>query len=370
MKKIIVMIVALCIMPAKAIFANDSAFGGEGSDLIPLKETRIRMVSEDIRMTFQHDKWHVKAVYIFKNPTRENIMLQMGFPEILCDNDEGDCNGYGFKNLVTKVRGQIVEQQKGKVDSSYDWVPRLGNVYLYTVSFKPLETVKIHHTYRHGANTTAWGESWIQYVTRTGSLWNGPISKARFTVRTPHRPWNISFPTSFTLKSYVEYPQNIPGKGITEWVFEMNNWMPKENFIFKMATYPTDYLDSTFTPSSNSIKACPLATNHPSVFSEFCLSREQKLKSTLPKLSKEQLRICRNLLYAFHGYSFKNAKLQKFFYDDNIINSTDPEYHKKQRTFIGLHPNPHFSSRLLSPFEQFAIKMIRREERHRIKATR
>lgn len=49
------------------IFANDATFGGRGSDLLPLQETRVRMASEDILLDLDplQDGWRVTATYQF-----------------------------------------------------------------------------------------------------------------------------------------------------------------------------------------------------------------------------------------------------------------------------------------------------------------
>lgn len=45
---------------------------------------------------------------------------------------------------------------------------------------------------------------YVHYVTMTGQLWNGPIGRARFVVRTPYRPWFLEFPSCFELISNRE----------------------------------------------------------------------------------------------------------------------------------------------------------------------
>ena len=43
-------VLASALAATPAAQANDATFGGRGSDLVPLQETRVRMVSEDIRL--------------------------------------------------------------------------------------------------------------------------------------------------------------------------------------------------------------------------------------------------------------------------------------------------------------------------------
>ena len=344
------------LLLCSAAEANDSAFGGRGSELIPLKETRIQMTSEDIVMTLKGSTWHIDATYVFTNPTDKPVTLQMGFPEEHCGEEQECMQGAGiFKGLVTRVRGEAVKQTVGQVDRKHEWAPELGRVYLYTVRFKPKEVVTIHHAYHHPTNTGIDG-IWIDYVTRTGSLWNGPIGKARFTVRTPTRPWRASWPETFTLRSYVERPTGKPGEGQTEFVFEMADWTPRVDFTLML-------LSGMNGPNHG----CPMY--------DTMMVDPKNLKAEiagqLKELTAAQLRVCRNLPYARHGYRFKDAKLNATFYAASksgagFAHGADPRS-KERWTWQAFQVNPHFKPSLLTPTEQRYIQLIKAEEGRRAK---
>ena len=64
-------------------FANDATFGGAGGALAPLKETRIRMASEDILLeAMDNEYWSVTASYVFENTTSKTVVVQLGFPNL------------------------------------------------------------------------------------------------------------------------------------------------------------------------------------------------------------------------------------------------------------------------------------------------
>ena len=98
-------------------FANDATFGGAGGALAPLKETRIRMASEDILLeALDNDYWSVTASYVFENTTSKTVVVQLGFPELGC---MGDCDmGHPFtmNGLVTTVRGRPVNHRTGRIN--------------------------------------------------------------------------------------------------------------------------------------------------------------------------------------------------------------------------------------------------------------
>src|SRR5688572_18484688 len=95
-----IVLTALVLAVAQPASANDTAFGGYGTDLAPMAERRIRMAAERIELELVPDRaageggrglaWRVIATYQFENPTAERIALQMGFPEARCDDQEGD----------------------------------------------------------------------------------------------------------------------------------------------------------------------------------------------------------------------------------------------------------------------------------------
>jgi hypothetical protein len=336
--------------------ANDSTFGGQGSELIPLQETRIRMASEEIVLERDAKGWRVDARYVFENPTDETVKVEMGFPEQHCHPDE-DCwsstSGH-FQDLRTTVRGAAVGQRTGTVDRSHDWAPELGKVWLYSVEFAPRERVEIVHHYGYDPSGSVDGAT-IDYVTRTGKLWNGPIGKARFVVRTIDRPWMLEYPEEFVLVSVTEAPGGAH-RGVTEIVFEMKEWTPVGDFALLMANpfRGGEHLAGSGGPE------CP--EFYRVVQLERDSAKDEKagaeLDELLGKFDAATLRTCRNLPYAAHGRPFLSKKLRRAFYRA----PTKGKFGHDARMWIraGMRENPSYARGLLTNDELVYVRALKR----------
>jgi hypothetical protein len=323
--------------------ANDSAFGGSGSDLIPLTETTIRMASEEILFTaasplsFKGDwgEWEVEARYRFENPSQRAVRLTMGFPETRCGDDDWSGDGSPhcgeFRGLRTEVRGVPVEMHAGKVGKP-PWSERLGRVYLFEVSFKPRETIEIVHKYRYDRTPGSGYES-LTYVTATGALWNGPIGSARFRlIGLEIPPRAVQYPPSFHLAESVERP--TPAGGRTDLTFETRDWRPTGDFSL---TLINDYWPSRFN--------CPLLEN---------------IEADDPDwraLDAKALRLCRNLPFAAHGKAFEDRDLAEQFYRPEGL-SEDDEAVKA----VDFRPNALYADSLLTAAEWAYVERAKQEE--------
>lgn len=316
------------------LLANDASFGGEASSLIPLQETKIQMVSEEILMEQKKDSytWHVTANYTFHNPTNQTIPLQMGFPERHCDVNSlyELCNSDGrFQNLKTFVRDKKISEKKGRVAAKHTWAPKLGDIYLYEVTFNPKETVAIKHEYSYDGSVYVAGD-FAEYVTETGGFWNGPIQNAKFIIRTWKRPAQIVFPSTFKLQSYVEHPQKGEG-GVTEIIFAMKNWRPMEDLT---------------------------------LFLERGLQFEE-----IQKLSSEEAKRLRNEIFALHGYPFKDHKWRKLFYKTPQVKEDflyEADWQRKSKwVHLQYQENPHYQDTLLTAKEKELVRLLQAFEKQR-----
>ena len=116
-------LIASLVTMAPGAQANDFAFGGVGSAIQPLKETRVLMVSENIVLEQQVNdvrdgSWNVTADYRLHNKSTEDIVLNVGFPEFHCNTEEGDCLNDRFMDLKTYIDGVEVEVSVGQIQSN------------------------------------------------------------------------------------------------------------------------------------------------------------------------------------------------------------------------------------------------------------
>ena len=337
----------LLLLFATTARANDSSFGGNGADLVPLKETRIRMLSEDILLELVPDPllregaktlaWRITARYQFHNPTRNAVALQMGFPESRCSEGEG-CNGRGgeFRGLVTTVEGKQISQRVGKVAPKDEWGNMLSRVFLYDVAFRPDQKVDVEHRYVYDRSLHVTGE-YLSYLTRTGKLWNGPIGRASFVVRMPLRPWFVVAPKTYRLASYRE--TRVPGDAtpMTELRFEMVDFTPEEDLNLYFANVWVSGL-LVFGLADR----CPVL-------------HDGEIRGDFDATDAETLERCAALPLALHGAPLEE-KLSAFFYGPRELSEEERLYAASGEgaalQVIRLQPNPEYRAEFLSTGER------------------
>lgn len=303
---------SLALASLRPALANDGSFGGSGASLAPLASTPIRMVREDIAMelTGRPLAWSVTALYQFENPTDREVVVQMGYPETRCDPEEGDCSGQGgqFRGLSTRVRGRRVQHRVGRVSAESSWAMELDRVHLFDVTFAPRERVRVEHRYTYDRSFTAvLGEN-VHYLTRTGSLWNGPIGEARFTVRTPDPPWLVEHPRVFPLVSWDRAVRK--GRGVTELVFEARNLRPTVDFDLLLAPAARLETGEPIGDGSVDVSECPPGLGHTNLSGE----TRRLVREWLHDSTRDELAACRNLVFALSGHTFRSSRWTRAFY--------------------------------------------------------
>ncbi len=350
------LILALLLLPAAAL-ANDAAFAGPASDLIPLDRTRVKMLSEHIVLEQPKagERWQAVATYRFRNPRHKPASLQLGFPEAHCA-PEDECagpNGARFVGLVTTVRGEKVKMVEGKVAANTEWAPRIGRVWMFAVTFAPREELEIVHRYGFYAGLDTAGSS-ITYVTRTGALWNGPIGVAEFIIRLPERPWTLVYPRGFRLRTCAERRERK--RRFTEIVFKMKKWKPKRDLKLHFGGEPV----------------APMAGKCPAMKTIASAMKAEKkspgsLRRVLTMHNSTELRLCRNRVFARHGYSFADKGLQKRFYGKGGLSAearTRLSIGRKQ-VVVGLRVDKGYSSSSLTDEEKAYADALSTEEARR-----
>jgi|GEM_PF-5285452 len=293
---------------ASSALGNDTSVGGIGVDLHALKETSVRMKSEDIVISFVDDTWVVRATYVFENPTNENFRFQVGFPEIGClKEEEGDCHAKAFRGLKTQVDGRSVVHRRGTLNDTERWAKHLGTFWLFDVSFPSQAETKIEHTYSMDATMDSMGAYYGHYVTRTGSTWAGPIGHAKFTLRFPPHVAHVS--TNTVLPTPKQDPQFVVAekRGFAQIVLEQENWTPSGDLEFAFATPLSMFSLSRFEREELQKRAAVAGVKE----SDLCPSNNPM--QAQPE-TKEEAQACTNFLYAAWGYGFKKRPLHALYY--------------------------------------------------------
>ena len=317
--------------------ANDFGLVLGGTDLFPLQETPIRMVSEEIRFRLDPKRslWSVAASYRFQNPTKERVCLQVGFPEV---------EGTPLKAFKTTVRGKTVAHKSVSLAHPIDALPPyISDVYVYSTCFAPGETVDVVHRYTHMRTDNGTADD-LMYVTVTGALWSGPIERARFVVLTPIAPWAVEYLDQIPLVSSVEHPSKSSG-GMSQLVFEATSWTPTKDFSVKLLG-PSEVIGSQGLKCPAWAEVIDGVTNG-------------TLGHSLASYSDEQLKVCRNAVYGVHGRSFADAGINRGLYGaPSPVKGTDT-------LRVGFRKNAAFAPSLLTPDERTYLSALRAEEKVR-----
>ena len=290
--------------------ANDAAFGGSGALPMPIKESRIAMVSEKITIDGSHlsqenmsGRWHYRCEFNFLNTANKSIDLTMGFPFPINEGlgdiatpkgvtvNKGDPLVYDFR---VSMAGKRLVSKKQAIAPDEERELFYTQAYLWPMHFKPRQTIKLTHQYSSGVTQDVMGYDWVTYVLKTGSLWkDGKIGETLIEV-TPNTPSRLCY--EINKESYLK-PQPLGLKIVGKGAHRKYVWKLKQ-----------------FTPNKD-VNLCLMTANNFVLYKVVypIISNPEQLKARLKKLSTPELRILRNSIYARHGRLFKSALLKRHF---------------------------------------------------------
>ncbi len=244
---IVIGIVLIVTLP-KFVNSDDYPLLNFGYTVFPIKQHDIQMVKEVVKITPSMPDWKnypfmlmkTEATFVFKNTSDKKIELEMGFPF-------GE--GTRCEPFTTTINGQKIKVSK--IDTRNDKV-RINSKYSYnytwSITFKPNEQKIVQNIYycREIDQHQGSSEYYVNYITKSGSLWKGSIKQADFYIAIP--------PRSVTPIDYQELLQKLSESprrcynhkgweicrtikpsgykivnGHIEWHFK--NWKPSEDIL-------------------------------------------------------------------------------------------------------------------------------------------
>jgi MYXO-CTERM domain-containing protein len=367
-------VIVLCaVLGAGArAYANDTAAGGSGSDIVPLATADVRMAAEDILIVHEGIDWVIEADYTFENLSKKPLTLQIAFPEYACEGREAhpeemcDSKPLRYESMRTKVNGKPVAHRKGMIKAGHPWRPRLGQVWLFDATFEVGKPTRIHHSYRVHETEDSSGGRAISYVTRTGATWAGTIGHARFRVRIPFEATEI-YPPEDTGLALTMRAIEVDGKKLGELLLEARDWEPvKDLSVYYNATPGGGfmYTDSVgegaprvdtpdpYCPQLGTIwiRGSMLGEPNPND----AVDPNDTVDKWAEKLAPQGLgsaKHCRAYIYAYRGKDLGSDDLNKYFYG--------PEGHKDRGwPYKHFQPNPYYSDALLTKGDLTTLELI------------
>lgn len=187
MKKMLIAIAIACLIPWNYAKADDGPFITELGALQPLKESQIRMESEDVVFTYAVDGTiKGRATFNFVNTADTAVKLDTIFP---LEGNAGyeDAVQYA-KNVTVKVDGKTVgtEMKKGSyperaVDSDLVVSPLVAGI-VFPLAFEPNGKRQVEVSF---TPQTTWLMPTFNYLVGSGAGWAGSIGRADFSVVYP-----------------------------------------------------------------------------------------------------------------------------------------------------------------------------------------
>lgn len=313
----------------KLVFANDGMYLSSGSVIYPARETKISIEKEILSFVVRDHIATVNIYFEFYNPEAIKRTLKVGFqaPSSSGDVDDETANTsqikdfrIQFEDRLLPYRFYIAECEDCELKDTSE--VRLSQsevgifVYLFEIEFKP-EMNKVQHSYSFPAGNNVIMSQTYNYILTTGSKWAGGTI----------RDLRVEFDLGENAYFYVtdNYSENanwsIVGTGkITNTGFEFDsfnrmvrilsgyleisvkNFVPKDNIYFGVLSDNSfnSYLLGEESTASNVITSLMYLTTDESDLNNY-------------SLSLQELRICRNSIYAMHGYAFRDGELWNYF---------------------------------------------------------
>jgi len=328
------------VVTSQSALANDTAVGGSGSSPMPITENNVKMKSEhivisgrDINNKNMHGAWEITGDYVFENTTDKPLNFKMGFPLPILESEEmvaypaghpakvGDPMVYDFTITINGQPTPVSQEQLMANDEKHlDY----KQAYTWDVSFAPHEILNIHHHYLTGVTINVMGYTPVNYVFKTGGLWQeGLIGDAKIEIR-PNTPTKLCHEVD---KRYQEYAKTTPSaptilanKNQRIYTWHFTRW------------HPTDDLDVCLITGRNFV--------HYNIVYPI-LQASPNEKTGYQKMSSHALQILRNTIYAQYGRTFSDPTLQSYF--------------NKQWWY---QPNTAYSDTDLSPEDKQALMFI------------
>lgn len=319
-------------VPPVVGLANDGVYLSHGGAIYPTNETRISMSKEVLSFTCSGDLATVQVLFEFYNPDTVTRTLLVGFQAPTGHGDASDplLLASRIRNLQVMVDGQLLpittkaaeceDCPLGELSSfEFSWGNPGVYVYLFDVTFQPGITL-VQHSYEFTASSNVAFDRMFNYILTTGSKWAGStigdftleIDMGRnqyFYVKDvfgKEADWSIIGTGKMTGHEFgyeddtmCRMVRTTSGK----LMIRASNLVPKSNIEFGRCSDGSFFrvpLEAETGLSAGVHIALRYAT----------LDMEQ---FRIEHLTKDDLRMLRNTIYAMHGHVFKDKELLAFF---------------------------------------------------------
>lgn len=320
--------------------ANDTAVGGEGSLPIPISQPNIEMFSETIKISGKNlnspsmtGSWYYDCDFTFKNTSGKALDIAMAFPFPVNSGESDIALPAGQKFIVGKalvydfivtVNGKKVSASRRTIAPNQEKGLYYNDAYFWQAQFPAESTVNIHHEYFTGATHDVMGYNWVNYVLKTGALWQHNTIGHTVLEVTPNTPTRLCYEVDTdtdVIKPKPEGMQIIGDGADRNYVWDLKQFQPTEDMslcLFTGVSYVRNKIIYKWLNTNDAL-------------------------NLLARLSSKERRLLRNTVFAQYGRSFDSADLQSYF--------------KQQWWYV---PNPDYSDLLLTEDDKKLLKLIKK----------
>lgn len=373
-------IIAALALSSSAAFA-DTWSGGNARAPYPMGTSALRLVSEEV--TFEERQpsaaekkkwksesfyWSVTATYVIENTDKkQKVEAVLAIPDAHCDTFEFcqtlDSGPNTFQDVEVDIARKTKKSprkalDKQKLTKDNPWKIEKGDVYALPITLAAGEQIEVTYHYKLGRSGAVDGEGFVDYVHTPTAPWKGKTERSRLTITLEERPWGVVFSKGLGFKSMKTSKKGDD----TTITFEQRGLKrPRtasiilgSDAVVGMAGCPIGvrlHVELFYDPSSKKIDM-------------------EELERNLGKLSDDGLRKCRNMVYAAQGYTFKDKKLQDFFYqyaNPTSLGAIDPDFwgHIDR---IDEEDRASYEAVIFVPDEDYSTKRLQRHHNQWVKA--
>ncbi len=333
MKKNLLILILIAL--ATFSYANDTFFFMTGGQLYPsdAKNLEVEMQEEIITVTLEKGFYQITVDFYFYNHGK-SVSMDVSFP-FFCVGLGGDGEIWDFETWTNGKSTSFKDLPIAK-EWQNNTELKLEKAYVRNINFPSNQITETRISYKSKYGIAAPSFAIATYLYGTGETWKNSIGKITFRVVN-----NLLY--DYPIQIYkAEVPVADKFYRKADNIFEAVFYdVEPEKFNETFRIFVGDILgnDGPMRLSKNSFFGC---------------------KGIIPQrklfwYTKEQLRLVRNAIYAFHGYEFKAADLKAYF------ESTGSEWNPKYAV------NKNFSESEFSKDELYNIRTIYKEEQNRLK---
>ena len=334
MKKNLLILILIALVSFS--YANDTFFFMTGGQLYPsdAKNLEVEMQEEIITLTLEKGFYQIAVDFYFYNHGK-SVNMEVSFP-FFCVGLDGDGEIWDFETWTNGKSTSFKDLPIAK-----EWQNnaklKLEKAYVRNINFPSKQITETRISYKSKYGIDAPSLAIATYLYGTGETWKNSIGKITFRIVN-----NLPY----------DYPTQIYMADVSV----ADKFYRKSDNIFEAVFYNVE--PEKFNETFRIFVGDILGNDGPMRLSRngFFGCREIIPQQKLFWYTKEQLRLVRNAIYAFHGYEFKAADLKDYF------ESAGQEWNPKYTI------NKNFSESEFSKDELYNIRTIYKEEQNRLNA--